>query len=182
MRFLDSKKNFDIDIKISDERDQILETGGGLKKARDLFKNEPFLLCNTDIISDIDLKAMYEAHLKTNGLATLATRHRPTSRYLIFDEAGILHGWTNVNTGEIKMSLAKRGQLRLRAFSGIHVLSPDIFDLMDQEGKFSIIDVYLKSAADHRIYEFAHDDDVWIDVGKKDTLDKAQELIKQFDF
>ncbi|MFT5166108.1 MAG: NDP-sugar pyrophosphorylase family protein [Saprospiraceae bacterium] len=176
LQLLKMKDNFGIRISISDERGQILETGGGLKKARPFFKNEPFLLCNTDVITNIDFKKIYDTHLSNGGLATLATRQRSTSRYLIFDEEHILHGWANVTTGDVKMSRVKKGHLSLRAFSGIHVLSPKIFDLMTQEGKFSIIEVYLKAAEDQLIFSYEHDEDIWIDVGKKENLDAAQNL------
>jgi NDP-sugar pyrophosphorylase family protein len=175
--FLKKKNNFGVSISISDECDQILETGGGLKKARPFFKTEPFLLCNTDVITNIDFKKMYEAHLSKEGLVTVATRQRSTSRYFIFDDKQILHGWTNIKTGDVKMSRAKKGHLVLRAFSGVHIISPEIFDLMSQDGKFSIIDVYLKAAEDHLIFSYEHDEDIWVDVGKKESLDAAQELV-----
>ena len=177
IRFLDQKKNFGVKISISDEQDKILETGGGLKKARPFFNNKPFLLCNADVLTNIDLKKMYNAHLERGALATLATRKRSTSRYFIFDENNLLHGWQNVKTSEVKMSRAKKGRLELRAFSGIHVINPEIFDLMTQEGKFSIIDVYLKAASDHLIYSYNHDNDIWLDVGKKENLDAAEEVV-----
>ena len=177
LRFLEKNNNFGVHISISDEQDKILETGGGLKHARAFFKDEPFLLCNADVITNIDFKKMYDTHLEHGGLATLATRQRSSSRYFIFDEDNLLHGWQNVKTGEIKMCRAKKGKLNLRAFSGIHIISSGIFDLMKQEGKFSIIDVYLKAAKDHSIYSYNHDEDIWLDVGKKENLDAAEKVM-----
>ncbi len=176
-QFLKAQNNFGINITISDEREQLLETGGGLLKAKTFFKDQPFLLCNADILTNIDLKKMHAQHLEENALVTLATRHRTTSRYLAFDEENVLHGWTNIKTGVFKMCRPIIGSLHLRAFSGIHVINPEIFDLIDQEGKFSIIDVYLKAATHHKIFSFSHDEDVWLDVGKKESLEKAKEIL-----
>ncbi len=181
LQFLEEKNYFNINITISDERDQVLETGGGLKKARPFFRAAPFILCNTDIITNVDLKKMYDAHLEKGALVTLATRHRSTSRYLIFDEENMLVGWQNIKTGEVKMCRAQKGKLELRAFSGIHVIDPGLFDLMTQTGKFSIIDVYLKAAADHQIYSYNHDSDIWMDVGKKENLEAAHDIIHLVD-
>lgn len=175
--FLANKNNFGIRIQISDERAEVLETGGGLKNAQDLFGNKPFLLCNADVVTNLDLNAFYEAHCASGALATLATRWRSTSRYLIFDEQQRLCGWQNIKTGEVRMSRPTTGSLQLRAFSGIHMISPDIFDLMTKQGKFSIIDTYLRLAKDHDIRSYPHDEDVWIDVGRPESLKEAEQHI-----
>jgi NDP-sugar pyrophosphorylase family protein len=178
--FLEKKNNFDVNITISDERDKILETGGGLKKAAPFFKKEPFLLCNTDILCDIDLRKMYDTHLKSEALATLAVRKRETSRYLIFNESNVLHGWMNVQSGEIKIFRNSKGLFKMLAFSGIHIVNTKIFDLMNQkEGTFSIIDIYLEAIQNHRIIGFQHDDGLWLDVGKRDSLEEAAKIIDQ---
>lgn len=177
--FLKSKEHFGLKIHISDERDGVLETGGGLKHAQAFFHNEPFLLCNTDILSNIDLTQLYETHLNSDALVTLATRHRSTSRYLIFDDKNVLHGWTNIKTGSLKMRRPVKGDLQLRAFSGIHVIDPKIFSLMSRTGKFSIIDTYLDLASDHRICSYDHDNDLWLDVGKPEHLAQAKGLLDQ---
>lgn len=177
LHFLKEKNNFDIQISISDEREKVLETGGGLKKAASFFKDQPFILCNTDVITNIDFKAMYAAHKASTALVTLATRQRSSSRYFIFDEKNVLHGWTNIKTGELKMSRPATGEFKLRAFSGIHILSPEIFSLMPKDEKFSIIDVYLEAAKQHHLYSYPHDEDIWVDVGKKEQLEAAQQLI-----
>jgi len=179
IRFLEQKNNFGIKIAISDEQDGLLETGGGLKHARSFFKDEPFLLCNTDIVTNIDLKKMYDAHLEKGAMITLATRQRSTSRYFIFDENQLLHGWQNVKTGEVRMSRAKAGNLQLRAFSGIHIVDPKVFDLITETGKFSIIDVYLRVAKEYAVYSYPHDEDIWMDVGKPENLKAAAAVISQ---
>jgi NDP-sugar pyrophosphorylase family protein len=178
--FLKKKNNFGINITISDERDKILETGGGLKKAASFFTKEPFLLCNTDILCDVDLRKMYDAHLKSNALATLAVRKRDTSRYLIFNENNVLHGWMNVKSGEIKIFRNSRGLFKMLAFSGIHIVGSKIFELMDQkEGSFSIIDIYLDAIQNHKIIAFQHDAGLWLDVGKRESLEEASRIIDQ---
>ena len=178
--FLKKKNNFDIKISISDESDQILETGGGLRKAAPFFGDKPFLLCNTDVLSDVDLRKMYDAHLKSDALATLVVRKRESSRYLIFNESNVLHGWMNVRSGEIKITRSSQGTYKMLAFSGIHVISPEIFSLLDQkESTFSIIDVYLEAAQKHKIVGFEHNEGIWLDVGKRESLEKAIGIIDQ---
>ncbi len=176
--FLKKKNNFDVNITISDERDQILETGGGLKKAASFFSDEAFLLCNTDILSDIDLREVYNFHLDSNALATLVVRKRETSRFFIFDESNILHGWMNTQSGEVKLPRSSQGVFKLLAFSGIQVIDPDIFDLMNnKDGFFSIIDIYLEAIQNHKIIGFQHNDGLWLDVGKRENLEQASNII-----
>ncbi len=175
--FLESKQHFDIQIHISDERELLLDTGGGLKKARSLIGNHPFLVYNADIISDINLGQLYDAHLASSALATLATRDRKTSRYLLFNDQRRLVGWTNAKTGELKLPVPA-AVYRQRAFSGIHVLSPEIFQFMPDQQIFSIIDVYLSAAAHRPILEYPHDKDRWIDVGKIPQLKEAPGVLK----
>jgi NDP-sugar pyrophosphorylase family protein len=176
IQFLKDKNNFGIHIEISDERDLLLETGGGLKKAAAFLNKGPFLAFNADIISDIDLKAFYDAHCLSGALATVAVRERKTSRYLQFDEQLNLCGWTNVKTGEVKTA-RKATNLTNWAFSGIHILSPEIFDFMPAQDKFSIIDVYLKAAQTHIIKAYPHNEDLWLDVGKPEALEQAKALL-----
>lgn len=178
--FLEKNEHFDINIQISDERDQLLNTGGGLKHAAHFFDDgQPFLLCNTDILSNIDLKLLYEQHVQSGAIATLATRSRATSRYLIFNGHDQLHGWVNVKSGKMIACRKANKNLQLMAFSGIHVINPALFEFMPQKDMFSIIDVYLEVAAEQDILSYPHDGDFWLDVGKKDALAKAEELAKE---
>ncbi len=177
-KFVQKHDNFGINITLSDERKQLLDTGGGLKKAAAFFDDgKAFLVCNTDILSTIDLRAMYESHIQSGALATLATRQRQTSRYLIFDQQNRLQGWLNNKTGEIRMPRCDSHQLQMHAFSGIQVLSPSIFDLMPEEDVFSIIDVYLNAAVLHNIMAYPHDTSLWLDVGKKESLEQATSIL-----
>ncbi len=167
-----------LQIHISEEQDALLDTGGGLKQAKPWLDQAPFLICNVDILNDLDLRAVYAQHLHANALATLLVRQRTTSRYLLFDESQQLCGWRNVKTGAEKWS-RKSTTTDEAAFSGIHVVNPQIFDYMPDENIFSIIDVYLEAARYERIIGLNHDDSLWLDVGKPHTLQQAGELLKQ---
>ena len=160
-------------IFISDETNDVLETGGGLKKAAHFFKDnvEPFVLMNADILTDLDLNKMKEQHIKHAPLATLAVTDRSTSRYLLYNGNNILCGWLNEKTGEQK---GKQGIKK--AFSGVHIISPDIFSLIKEEGKFSMIDLYLRLANDHTILAFDHSETKFIDVGKMDSVADAEKM------
>ncbi len=178
--FLKKNNNFNINITISDESDAILETGGGLKKAAWFFNdNKPFLVHNVDIISNIDLSEIYNNHINSDAVATLAVRNRYSSNYLLFDKNNTLCGWENIKTNKIIISKKTNSQLRQYAFSGIHIINPNIFNYINQKGKFSIIDVYLKLAATHKIMAFNHDNSLWFDVGDKNKLIEAGKIINQ---
>ena len=180
--FLEKRQYFGIRITLSDERDKLLDTGGGLKKAAPFFDDgAPFLLYNTDVLSDIDLRALRAAHLQKHALATLAVRQRETSRYLLFDDTLQLCGWQNARSGETRLSQDKAGLAPL-AFSGIHVLSPEIFTFMpDGQSVFSIIDVYLEAAKTAAVYGYRHDGSFWLDVGKHPALARAEQLLPQLE-
>jgi N-acetyl-alpha-D-muramate 1-phosphate uridylyltransferase len=163
-------------ITISDETAAALETGGGLKKAGWYFKEQPlFLLMNTDILTDLNLHALIQQQLNSNALATLATSTRNSSRYFLFNSSSRLCGWRNVKTGEEKIKVAAP-DLEQKAFSGIHVISNRIFDHMQQQGKFSMVDVYLDLCTEHFIQSFDHSESRFIDVGKPESIEKAERL------
>ncbi|MCU0462170.1 MAG: nucleotidyltransferase family protein [Bacteroidales bacterium] len=159
-------------ITISDESDVLLETGGGLYKARDFFSNEPFLLYNADTITDLDLTALYNYHLKNKGLATLAVRHRPGKRYLLVDQQGRLRGWCNKVTGEIITAVEEPGSLTEIAFSGRHIINPEIFRYMT-DGIYTMTALYLHLAESHDIYTFPEDGGYWFNVGTPEDLKSA---------
>lgn len=176
--FLQSNHHFGIDIVISDERNLLLDTGGGLKKAAPLLGDAPFLVHNVDVISDLDLKALYSFHLQSKALATLAIRNRQSSRYLLFDEAQILSGWRNVKTGEQKTCRTAHPHHDF-AFSGIHVIDPRIFNFMPEEAVFSIIDVYLKAGQTEKIQGYPHSSGRWLDVGKIPAIAQAEQILPE---
>lgn len=182
--FLRAHDNFGTDIHISDERDVLLDTGGGIKKARPFLDgNEPFLVHNADILTDIDLTAFYRHHLESDAEATLLVSERKTSRYLLFDDNYHLHGWVNKSTGEVKPEefIYQQGRLRELAFGGIHVISPSLFRFMDDEqwtGKFSIIPFYLSVCRKTHIQGYPLQGFQWFDIGKPETLQKAEQYCK----
>ncbi len=163
-------------ISVSDERDKLLENGGGLYKARDFFGKTPFLLYNVDIISDLDLSALHSLHLKKKGLATLAVRHRPGKRFLLVDKEGKLQGWRNISTGEQILTCDREEGLSEIAFSSMHIVEPEIFNYMN-EGIYSMITLYLDLAKDYNIYTLKHDEGYWIDIGTPESLDYVRELL-----
>jgi MurNAc alpha-1-phosphate uridylyltransferase len=170
---IDRNQGWGSQVTISDERAEVLETGGGLKKAAGFFDSGPFVLMNVDILTILDLNRMMARHLEHKPLATLATRQRDTSRYFRFDDKGTLCGWINVKTGERK-DARPAAVTHNSAFSGIHVIDPALLSLMSHEGKFSMVDVYLDLARDYEIREFDHSDGAFIDVGKPESVELAE--------
>ncbi len=177
--FIQQNNSFGINIKISDERDLLLETGGAIRKTASFFNdNEAFLVHNVDILSNVDLKEFYQAHSQ-KSLATLLVSERDTFRYLLFDEECRLHGWTNIKTNEIKpFDLKSVKEYRRLAFAGIQVVSPAVFDLMKNfEPRFSIMDFYLSNVESQVIKGYVPDNLNMIDVGKLDVLEDAEALL-----
>lgn len=178
--FLKENNNFGIRIEVSDERDELLDTGGGIRKAGWFFDDgKPFLVHNVDILSNIDLSALYNQHLRSNSIATLVVSQRDTFRYLLFDDNLRLKGWINEKTSEIKPANLTKPELFAKlAFSGIQVLSPQVFELMEKlEPKFPIMDFYLNNTATQTINGFVPTDFKMLDVGKINVLDEAERFI-----
>jgi NDP-sugar pyrophosphorylase family protein len=165
-------------ISVSDEREMLLENGGGLYKARGFFDKKPFLLYNVDIVSDLDLNALFRLHLEKKGLAALAVRHRPGKRFLLVDKEGQLRGWRNISTGQQILAGVKEEGLSEIAFSSMHIVEPEIFNYM-HDGVYSMIDLYLKLARDHQIYTLKHDEGYWIDVGTPESLEHVRNLLNK---
>ncbi len=164
-------------ITLSDETDEVLETGGGLKKAAWFFQDsdEPFVLLNVDILTDLDLIKMLENHKSTKALATLAVSNRQTSRYFLFDETNQLSGWENTKTHQ-QILTGKEHHLTRKAFSGLHIISPNIFKYITQTDKFSMVDVYLDLSKNHIIRGFDQGDCKFIDVGKPESILEAERM------
>jgi MurNAc alpha-1-phosphate uridylyltransferase len=164
-------------VTISDESNEVLETGGGLKKAAEYFADEEaFVVMNVDVLTNLDLGKMIEAHKAAGAMATLAVMKRDSSRQLLFDEHMLLCGWANNNSGEQRIS-REVAWMQPFAFSGIQVLSPAILD-MPFEGKFSMIDVYLHFAKTELIKGYDHSGNIFLDVGKPESLEKAAYLFE----
>ena len=181
--YLSAHQDFGMHVEISRE-DVLLDTGGGLKQAAHFFldnnsANEPFLLHNVDVLSDIDFASMLRYHRDRNALATIAVQDRPTSRYLLFEEQDRLCGRRAGLDGPGEQVREAR-ELRPRAFSGIHIISPRIFELMREEGVFSIIPVYLRlAAAGESIVSFSADQYYWRDLGRPEHIHAASTDIER---
>ena len=198
--------DFGARIAVSDERDFLRETGGGIKFARplldfstpptaplemteslsfrpseargEIYRQEPFLVHNVDIVSNLDLKWLREQH-REGALATVVVSERKTQRYLLFDDDGRLKGWTNIATGEVRSPYPDidPDQYHKLAFAGIHLISPAIFEAFDRYGfgdRFSIMDFYLRACADYPIYAAVPPSFRMVDVGKFDQLPDAE--------
>ena len=174
--YLKANDNFGLDIRISDESDTLLDTGGGIRKAAPLFDpSSPILIHNVDILSNVDLADFYTKAADND--ATLLVSQRATSRYLVFNNDMQLEGWVNIKTGETKGQCPPPSSLGL-AFSGIHVISPRLFPLMEQwPEKFGIIDFYLDACQKANIRGWLKTDLRLLDVGKIDTLREAEMFI-----
>lgn len=180
--FLAAHNNFGITIHISDESDELLDTGGGILKAGEWLQgNDPILIINVDVLTDLNFETLLAYHCQQKALATLVVRQRATSRYLLFKHHRLV-GWTNKNTGELKASRpAEVDKADEYAFSGIHIIQPELLELITEQGKFSIIDLYLRLAREHDIACYVDNDSAWMDLGKIQDLDKATQLIASID-
>lgn len=183
--FLATNSNFGITIHISDERKELLDTGGGIKKASEFFTDDtPLLIHNVDILSNVDLRQVYENHLQSDDLATLVVSERKTARYLVFDKTNKLEGWMNVETQQTKPSTFRydENQHTLFAFSGIHVISPRLVEYMNDDkwsGKFSITDFYVNLCSHIPIRGYVANQLQVIDIGKPETLKEAEKFISK---
>jgi NDP-sugar pyrophosphorylase family protein len=175
--YLDNSRFENIIIVISDETQELLDTGGAILKAKWFLEgDEPFLVHNVDLISNISLKQLIAEHKKRGGMAILSVIDRETKRYFLFDTDLRLTGWTDISTGDIRWAGEPEEFAINLAFSGIHVISPEIFSLMKEKGRFSIIDTYLKLASTHPIYGLKQEGATWFDLGKPEQI----EVVAQF--
>lgn len=175
---LQANNNFGTNLVLSDESDEVLETGGGLKKASWFFDDgQAFFLMNVDILTDANLRRMMKQHHDLKPLATLAVSDRTSSRCFLFNGQLQLCGWRNNNTSEEKIS--REGEvLHPLSFSGLHIIDPSIFSLIKQEGKFSMVDVYLDLAKTNTILAYNHSGSLLIDVGKPESIVEAEKMFK----
>ena len=185
--YLKEHNNFGVNIFISDESGKLLDTGGGIMQASQFFrKDSPVLIHNTDVLSDIDLDAFMDYHIRSDALVSLAVQKRQSSNYLMFDSDGVLCGWKNVLNGRERISRIGRGDLRPLGFSGIHMINPELMDVARQAGclkadqdVFSIIGTYLCLAKSRKLLAYDHSGTFWMDIGKHEQLEKAGTLIKE---
>jgi NDP-sugar pyrophosphorylase family protein len=184
---VNENKGWGANITISDETDEVLETGGGLLRAANYFESEDrWLVMNADILTNLDLHKMiaadeaYAINAEGDLVATLAVTDRSSSRNLIFNQSGTLCGWKNNNTGEEKWALPLRDPNSAvpKAFSGIQIVHAAFLQEVQLHGKFSLIDAYLQLAQHYAIHFYDHSDGILLDVGKPESLEKAATIFK----
>jgi len=177
VEFLEKNNHFGAKIDISDEKDELLETGGGLLFAQKHLENEEnFLIMNADILTDLNIHELVKFHETHLPLATLAVSDRNSSRKLFFNSEMVLKGWMNKNSGETKMAEFNNNFKEL-AFSGIHCINSSIFDKIKRRGKFSIMEEYLDLMFDNEILGFQHEARL-IDVGRPESVIEAEKYFK----
>jgi NDP-sugar pyrophosphorylase family protein len=163
-------------ITVSDERELLLENGGGLYKAKGFFDNSPFLVYNADIVTDLDLSSLYHYHIKKNGLATLAVRNREGNRFLLVDSEGVLKGWCNIATGEKILAVNGEVELSKVGFSSIQIIDPEIFKYM-KDGIYTVVSLYLQLASSQSILTYRCDDGYWFNVGTPENLESVRRFL-----
>ena len=181
-----NEKDFGIKVSISDESEELLDTGGGILHASKYFGNEPVLVHNVDILSNTDLRSLMETHVSESNDITLLTSNRDSSRKLIFDKDGKLCGWHNLNSGEYKPAayIPKAGDIE-EAFSGIYVIGPRAVESMrcysNERGSeaFPIMDFFLSFPPELKIGRVKVTDPVILDIGKPEALAKAPMLLQK---
>ncbi len=173
---VEKNKGWGSNVIISDESNEVLETGGGLMKARHLlYGNEPFVTINVDILTNLDLNKLLIFHQHHQPLISFGVTNRQTSRYFLFDENDRLCGWRNTKTGEEIISVNKLNLIQ-KAYSCVVVFQPEIFDLVKQKGKFSLVETYLDLAKDYRIMGYDHSGDKLVDVGRPESIAVAEKI------
>lgn len=177
VNFLKKRDNFGAKVEISDERNELLETGGGLVFARKFFDfQEDFLIMNADILTDMNVAKFVKYHQEKKDFATLAVSDRNSSRKLLFNPEMILRGWLNVQTGEQRLAEFNKG-FKALAFSGIHCINPEIFNKIKRTGKFSIMEEYLDLMHSEQIHGYEHQG-ILIDVGRPESVLEAEKIFK----
>ena len=171
-----TNKGWGSNVIISDESNEVLETGGGLLKAKSLLNgDQPLLSLNVDVLTDLDINKLISFHQEKKSLVSFAVTERTTSRNILLDVDGRMCGWRNNATGEEKIVIEKTG-LKPFAYSCVVVYEPAIFSLIKQQGKFSIMDTYLQLASQNLIVGYNHTGDKWVDVGKPESVALAEKL------
>ena len=180
------RNDFGVRVHISDESEELLDTGGGILLASKFFEDQPVLVHNVDILSNTDLRALMEVHNSEGNDITLLTSNRDSSRKLIFDKEGKLCGWHNLNSNEFKpTNYIPEGEDVEEAFSGIYVIGPRSVDALARYSRdrncraFPIMDFFLSFPPDLKIGRVKVDNPVILDIGKPDALAKAPMLLNK---
>jgi MurNAc alpha-1-phosphate uridylyltransferase len=177
IRHFIQQKGYKIRIEFSDEKEQLLDTGGGLKKASWFFDdNNPFFLIGVDIFTNLNLHDLLAYHQKHNALATLAVKKRNSTRDFLVDQDNVLCGWKNNLTGEEIISRKIDSKLTGYGFSVIHVINPGIFELITETGPFTMTSLYLRLAEKHPVRVYPHNSDKWFELGRIENLNNPENL------
>ncbi|MCQ2160110.1 MAG: NTP transferase domain-containing protein [Bacteroidales bacterium] len=185
--FLAANDNFGAKVAVSDEQPDVLETGGGILNAKELIREagdeEGFLVHNVDILSNLDVRS-FVSQVRPEALATLLVSERQTQRYFLFNDEMRLVGWTNIATGEVRSPFPDLDVEKCHkyAFAGVHYISDKVFEVMEDlgyEGRFPIVDFYLKAAGTHPIYGVAPAGLKLMDVGKISTLESCRSFLAE---
>jgi NDP-sugar pyrophosphorylase family protein len=170
VRYLNDNKAFGVNYSISDETDQLMDTGGALVKASDLLGgSESFIVMGVDVLTTLNLADMMRYHQENDALVTLAVKNRPTSRSLLFDDRLRMIGWQDNSSGQTKGEHASLAKHAL-GFSVVQIVDPKIFSLITETGAFSLIDLYLRLMKTERIMGYRHDDSIWLELGRADKI------------
>ena len=177
IKFL-QEHEFNANVYISDERGLLMDTGGGIVQALPFFHDaEAVLVHNVDILSDMDLRACYDDFLQSGDDAWLLTQDRQTARKLLFDEQQQLIGWRNLNDGTFKWVNQPIDHFKELAFSGMHLFKPSLFAEYPWQ-RYSIIDLYLRQAKDHRVQSVEIHPNYWFDIGKIDDFERINSFFQ----
>ena len=174
---INENKGWGSNVIISDESDELLETGGGLWKAKEHFKDDTFITVNVDILTNLDINKLISFHEACNALISFGITNRHTSRYFLFDNNNRLCGWRNTQTGMEKI-VSDIKPLYQKAYSCVAVFQPKVFDLIQQRGNFSLTEPYLSLASEHTIMGYDHSGDKLVDVGKPESIALAETMFK----
>ncbi len=178
--FLKENKNFGLDVKISDERDELLDTGGAVKKAAWFFEgNEPVLVHNVDIYTDLYFPDLIKTHKQSRNLVTLLVKERESSRKLLFDEELRLAGWKNIKSGEYKWVNAPLKEYVERAYSGIYIASPGYPGKIKNTGSFPVVPVWLDLAKNNSVKGLEHNNSLWFDLGTVEKISVAEKILSK---
>lgn len=172
---IEKNKGWGSTITVSDESDELLDTGGGLLKAKNLLFRDTVLTLNVDILTEINIKHFLAHHQQENALITVAVTERSTSRYLLFNKYNRLIGWRNKSTGEEKIVIHAKDIFE-KAYSGLAIFQPEALDLITLRGRFSLIDAYLQLAPQNKIAAYDHTGERLIDVGKTESISQAEKM------
>lgn len=172
IEYIHHHDQFGICISVSNEQEKLMDTGGAIVQAASYFdKQEPFILMGVDILTDLNLNDMIRFHLEKNPLVTLAVKDRPTTRPLLFDADMSLIGWRNIQTGRSNMQEPDKAAHAL-GFSVVHIIHPNIFELITEKGPFPIMDLYMRLMSTQKILGFRHDEDTWLEFGRIDRINE----------